>query len=88
MVTLLLIVYIRQTFVYLRKKRIPMRCFFMILLISLTFLSCKKDYTCQCTDATTGVGTESFTVKDKNSADAEADCGFHSDSTQNCFLSN
>lgn len=65
-----------------------MRYFFMILLVSLLLYSCKKNYTCQCTDKSSGIGTNSFTVEASSDNEAESECAASSDSTEDCFLSN
>ncbi|HUM45489.1 MAG TPA: hypothetical protein PLD84_01085 [Chitinophagales bacterium] len=65
-----------------------MRYFGLLFIMAIVSVSCKKDYTCQCTDNTTGSGTTSFTVQASSTSDAESACAEGSNTTQTCFLSN
>lgn len=42
-----------------------------IALFAVAFTSCKKDYTCTCTDST---GTDTYTIKDVKKAEAKTAC--------------
>ncbi|MBK9730557.1 MAG: hypothetical protein IPO83_04580 [Chitinophagaceae bacterium] len=65
-----------------------MKSLLLVLSCFAIFLcSCKKEYTCQCTDIATGVGTTSFTIKESNEDAADAECRGRSTATENCFLS-
>ena len=60
-------------------------------LASITFMACHKDneetYTCQCTDNTTKVGTESFQVTAESESEAQGYCTNEQKTGETCFVS-
>jgi hypothetical protein len=52
----------------------------ILFISSLTFLSCKKDYTCNC-DANGSIPSETYTISAKKESDAKATCESYADNT-------
>ena len=51
--------------------------FLGLIIGSLTLLSCKKDWTCECTYYDSDgdkLGSDSYTIEDETVADADAEC--------------
>jgi len=57
------------------------RSFVFTALLGLTFVSCKKEYSCYC-DGGTSVPDQTYILKESSQADAEATCSSFDDNSQ------